>query len=305
MSVQPLYRRGDTVDRAFIVSKGPVLVGLPGRDPHSIEANSIVVGTLEFLLADVHHTQRRLFDLYLGQAGEATGITLDVVAEMINQFHFGYNSNIFLGRLIEFTNHAFAESRRDLKDVLRPYQRRARLYVRMVDKLYDIGVRHQLRMLCDLAALRRDTALYRDGELYGRPSVFHAVVSPPSTRSRYVELYKKNSLICREGSRGKQMFVLLSGKIVVMAEGLYVATIETPGEAFGELSLFLDGKRTATLIAEEDTNVLTIEHKNIRHFVRHRCPTFFMSSAQALAERVYQNVTRIDRMYALANGPNP
>jgi CRP-like cAMP-binding protein len=172
----------------------------------------------------------------------------------------------------------------------------------MVDILFDLGTRHDIPSVKDLAVSCREHEMYQDGTVYGRPQVMHAIVSPPSARSRFIELYKRNTLICREGNIGKQLYILLNGRISVSIEGTYVASIHAPGEAFGELSLFLEGRRTATLVAEEDTNVYVVEHKNIRQFVRHNSPRLFFSTAESLTQRIMHNVRRIRRMEQMARG---
>lgn len=290
---RPIYAKGEVADGAYIVTRGSLKVDFGSGVHHLLPAQNVVVGTLELMLPEV---ETRLFSLEFRGSSKIASIDERTVREMITGFRFGYNTNIFLAQVLGITNDLYIEADKKSKRVLRDYRRRAELLVKMVDVLAELAERHRIPTLVKLAEAYRQEEMYTDGSAYRRPNIIHAVLSPPTARSRFVELFKKNTLICREGGMGKKMYVLLEGKISVSSGGNYVGTIEQAGEAFGELALFLDGRRTATLVAEEDSHVYVVEHSNIRQFVRYKCPSLFLHLAESLSARILQNLNRIERL---------
>jgi CRP-like cAMP-binding protein len=65
------------------------------------------------------------------------------------------------------------------------------------------------------------------------------------------------SELVRQGDPGNEFFVLLSGKADVVRDGRQVDVIG-PGEFFGELALFDDAPRNATVVAAEAVSLVVI-----------------------------------------------
>lgn len=79
-------------------------------------------------------------------------------------------------------------------------------------------------------------------------------------------IYKKNTKICKEGDAGDWMFIIESGEVSVIKKGNDNIPIEVSvlqnGDIAGEMSLFGQQKRSATLLAKKDTKVWILDHKN-------------------------------------------
>jgi CRP-like cAMP-binding protein len=58
--------------------------------------------------------------------------------------------------------------------------------------------------------------------------------------------YEKGDIICRQGTSGQEMFFIKEGEVAVFLDDTCVATLG-PGEIFGEISLFYNVKRSATI----------------------------------------------------------
>jgi cAMP-dependent protein kinase regulator len=69
--------------------------------------------------------------------------------------------------------------------------------------------------------------------------------------------------IVRQGQAGDEFFVLGSGEAVVRRGGADVARLG-PGDFFGELALFDDAPRNATVVAESGVTVLAIGRAGFR-----------------------------------------
>jgi CRP-like cAMP-binding protein len=77
--------------------------------------------------------------------------------------------------------------------------------------------------------------------------------------------YKDGSIIFEENSIGKEMYIILSGKVKITKEKdnleTTLATLEE-GDFFGEMSLFDNNPRSATTKASGDVRLLEINQKN-------------------------------------------
>lgn len=73
-----------------------------------------------------------------------------------------------------------------------------------------------------------------------------------------MENYKKGDIIIREGEKAREILTLVSGKVGVFSNGYKLTEISEQGKILGELSVILNRPRTASLIALEDTTILTL-----------------------------------------------
>ncbi len=77
--------------------------------------------------------------------------------------------------------------------------------------------------------------------------------------------YKDGSIIFAEDSVGKEMYIIISGKVKIIKEKDTVETILATleeGEFFGEMSLFDNNPRSATVKAIGNVKLLEINQKN-------------------------------------------
>lgn len=103
-------------------------------------------------------------------------------------------------------------------------------------------------------------------------------------------LYEDGEAIVRQGEVGSSMFVIRSGRV-----GIYVESEEGrellrhlgPGDCFGELALFDNDVRSATVEAEGSARVLTLDKRTLlRRF--YEDPSLAYRVVKTLATRVRQ-----------------
>jgi CRP/FNR family transcriptional regulator, cyclic AMP receptor protein len=95
---------------------------------------------------------------------------------------------------------------------------------------------------------------------------------------------KAGHVLMREGGRGEEFFLVLSGFVRVERGGTVVATLGS-GEFFGEISLVDHGPRTATVTCDTDCRVLVLGHREFDSLLD-RFPAVQGKVLRALAERV-------------------
>lgn len=107
---------------------------------------------------------------------------------------------------------------------------------------------------------------------------------------RFVQEYKAGEAIFREGDIGKEMFVILSGKVSIVrhvdqGERALLAEL-AEGEMFGEMALVAEGRRFATaLVTEDETKVVRIDQARFVYLVSQQ-PAFALSVIRMMAQRL-------------------
>ena len=110
------------------------------------------------------------------------------------------------------------------------------------------------------------------------------------------ESFANGAVIVRMGEPGSTLFVVKSGRVEVVRDqeggpGITLATFG-PGEFFGELSIFDGEKRSATVIAIEDTETVTLGRFDVMRVVGHD-PQVGLSLLRALSLRLRQTDERL------------
>ena len=65
-------------------------------------------------------------------------------------------------------------------------------------------------------------------------------------------------VLLAEGDGGGDLFILLSGELAVLRDGVKITTISQPGTVVGEISVLLGTKSTATVRAERESKVRVV-----------------------------------------------
>jgi CRP/FNR family transcriptional regulator, cyclic AMP receptor protein len=85
---------------------------------------------------------------------------------------------------------------------------------------------------------------------------------------------RRGHLIFAEGQKGDRLFVVLAGKVKISrssADGREnILALLGPSELFGEVSLFDPGPRTATATALTDATMASLDHDELREWLRSR-----------------------------------
>lgn len=95
--------------------------------------------------------------------------------------------------------------------------------------------------------------------------------------------YRPGAELVAQGGRTGAMYVLKSGHIEVVRDGVSIAVIDQPGAIFGEISVLLDVPNSATVRALGASEVFVIE--NAAAALQSR-PEWAMQIAKILARRV-------------------
>jgi len=105
---------------------------------------------------------------------------------------------------------------------------------------------------------------------------------------KLVDKYAAGEIICKEGDEGRDMFIIKSGKVEVLKEmgedSMVLATLG-PKEFVGEMALFGVNKRTATVRAVTDTEVVVVTKMMLETQYK-KIPDWLVSMIKTLASRI-------------------
>ena len=75
----------------------------------------------------------------------------------------------------------------------------------------------------------------------------------------------KGTVIFKKDTAGKEMYVILEGKVKVIDDGKVIAVLGK-GEMFGEMALLSPEKRSATVVAEESSSLFVLTASTFQQF---------------------------------------
>jgi len=101
--------------------------------------------------------------------------------------------------------------------------------------------------------------------------------------------YEKGDLIVKEGARDGRLFVVVSGEVSVVKDlggpSEKMLRVLRSDNYFGEMALIDDYVRTASVVANEQTEVLSLDQWNIREEIR-KYPSIAIELLQTLGRRL-------------------
>jgi CRP-like cAMP-binding protein len=96
---------------------------------------------------------------------------------------------------------------------------------------------------------------------------------------------REGKVLIREGTRGREFFVLLDGAVEVTKADRRINQLG-PGDFFGEIALIAPStERTATVTASTDVEALVVTAQNFRGLLQ-RSPEIKLKVLEAVAERL-------------------
>jgi len=99
--------------------------------------------------------------------------------------------------------------------------------------------------------------------------------------------FAKGELIIRKGSPGKNLYIILSGKVEVRGEKNIRITTLGKGDVFGEMSLLSGDPVGADIKVVEDAKVLYLQSRSFRKIL-HKFPSLQLYLARLLSKRLAQ-----------------
>ncbi|KQC12172.1 MAG: hypothetical protein APR63_03335 [Desulfuromonas sp. SDB] len=122
-----------------------------------------------------------------------------------------------------------------------------------------------------------------------------------------LKIFTKGETIFAEGEKGQIMYVIIKGKVrictIIPGVGEEALAFYGPGEIIGEMALIEASKRSATVIAEEETETIGFKREKLIEFMQ-EFPAAGLNIlwvlVRTLAERLRATNERLKPIFALA-----
>jgi serine/threonine protein phosphatase PrpC len=82
-----------------------------------------------------------------------------------------------------------------------------------------------------------------------------------------VAAFKNNDVVIKEGDRGEELYIVLSGKVKVVRGGAQLATLE-PGEHVGEMALIRSQPRSANVVSDGESELMVLRRRDFFEILR-------------------------------------
>jgi len=286
---EPLYTTGQLADRAFLLRTGEIEYWITDKDTVTLSGSNIIVGASELLIAiNRKEAVPRHASLVLpGPATQLSPIPAAKLASYITNWTIGFSVAHHIAETITKLHPLLAEKMNRLAETERFSRDLARSFVETLQLLEESSGNRQFPWLVSIMDKGKVTEAYNFG-LSIRDVVEEKKIDVTSEKlAQYKQVYLKETVICKEGEKAEDMFILMEGKIEVRIKNNPIDIISRKGTIIGEMGLILAQPRTATLRALEKTHVIRINAKDMASIFKNDPGTFFnMISSLAFRERI-------------------
>ncbi|HOY66020.1 MAG TPA: cyclic nucleotide-binding domain-containing protein [Candidatus Ozemobacteraceae bacterium] len=132
------------------------------------------------------------------------------------------------------------------------------------------------------------------------PSIYNAVMRPPETPEQ-TQRFSTGSILCRKGSIGDKLFILLEGVVEVVLGPNHRVQIARPGSIFGEIAVLLnleaatpEMRRTADVVCATPVSAIVIGLD--------QAAAFFREKPEILTNLLFALTDRMEETLQLENG---
>jgi len=117
---------------------------------------------------------------------------------------------------------------------------------------------------------------------------------------KYGQTFQPRQIIIREGEMGQEVYLIISGKVVVtekIEKGSYrILNSLGPGEIFGEMAMLENAPRSATLISATPVKILALTAENFQTIFRAH-PRWGYKLMGALGKRIQKAFFQVEEHY--------
>ena len=102
---------------------------------------------------------------------------------------------------------------------------------------------------------------------------------------KFLERFRKGDILCSEGDASRDLYFLVSGTLDIIKGKRKISEVHKSGVPIGEISFLLNTKRTATVQAKTDGQVVRVPKDKIDQFLR-ELPSLAWRISKVLARRL-------------------
>jgi CRP-like cAMP-binding protein len=301
-----LYSVGQYADCAYLLRSGEIEYQITDKDSVRLSGNGIIVGASEILLA---MRRKEMVKRHASLIKSSPDTQLSVIpaanlASFITTYAIGFSVAHHIAIMTTKLHPLLANKMSRMGETERYTCDLARVYVESLRLLEQESGNKNFPWLFTLIEKGKDAEVYNFG-LSIADAVEEKKIDVASAKlSQYRKIYPKGAVICKEGEKAEDMFILAEGKIDVRVKNHTVDIISHKSAIIGEMGLILGQPRTATLRALEDCNLVRINANDMENVFKNDPDTFF-NMLSSLATRERSNCKKIREYSNKAEQPEP
>jgi len=284
-----LYSIGQYADCAYLLRGGEIEYRITDKDSIRLSGNGIIVGASEILLAmSRKEAVPRHASLARGSAEtQINAIPAAKLASFITTYAVGFSVAHHIAETITKLHPLLANKMSRLDETERFSRDLARFCVESLQLLEQEAGDRNFPWLITLIAKGKAGEAYTFGLSMDEEAEEKKLDVSSNNLTQYKQFYPKDTVICKEGEKAEDMFILVEGKIEVSIRNRPIDIINRKSMIIGEMGLILGQPRTATLRALADSNVIRINARDMENIFKSDPDTFFnMLASLAFRERV-------------------
>lgn len=288
-----LYSLSAEPEDAYLLADGNVFFFVTDYDKYSIKGKNLILGSTEIIL-------NRLLNMKTPRIESAVAEQSSVIKRMpagrflasMNTYSFVLNVSMVLARQVMLTNLIINKNLSSLEGDEKKNRELSSEYYRIVHRLKREYEKRKYPWLSEILRKYENSLTYKRGEAFER-SAEPTKISTSKALSGKMTEYPRGSIICEEGQPGDEMYILQSGTIDVYIGGNRVTSVSDTGYVFGEISLLIGEKRTATLKAKNDIVLTKIKKADLPD-VAAKQNDILTGIATSLARKHFYNIMKIN-----------
>ena len=289
-----LYKAGEPAAEAFLLHSGEIEYWVNDSDYITLSGSNIVVGASELLIAmNKKEAIRRHSSLVAVPGARYSRIPAEKLASFIKTYAVGFSVAHHIAETITKLHSVLSEKMNRLHETERSLRDISRTYVEVIGLLENESQSKHFPWLFSLVEKAKNSAAYNFGLAFTTVSEDKKIDISNENLAQYKQVYPTGSIICKEGEKGSDMFILMDGKIEVRIKNNPIDIIVKKGTIIGEMGLILGTPRTATLRALEDVHVVKIGSGDMDSIFQNDPGTFF-NMVSSLAFRENDNCEKIN-----------
>lgn len=285
---ETMYATGQYADRAFLLRGGEIEYWITDKDSVILGGSNIIVGASELLIAmNRKEAVKRHAGLVRPEATALSPIPAAKLASIITTYAIGFSVAHHIAETITKLHPLLADKMNKLNETERFSRELAKAFVDTLTLLEQESGNRQFPWLLTLFDKGKTAEAYNFGLSISDVVEEKQIDVTSANLAQYRQTYQKDAVICKEGEKAEDMFILMEGRIEVRIKNNPIDIISRKGTIIGEMGLILGQPRTATLKAMESTHVIRINARDMGNIFKNDPATFFnMISSLAFRERI-------------------
>ncbi|MDY6933918.1 MAG: cyclic nucleotide-binding domain-containing protein [Spirochaetota bacterium] len=294
--MEKIFNSYDEANCAYLLRNGNVYFEIQDGELYKITGRNLIVAASEIILnfnSDSYYY--RSYNLYKDDDSELDEISPKNLKKLIHKYSIGYNLNIFLAKMIKITNEILSKRQSTQTEDVRVVHEIAKTYFDIANSLLDLGKKTKFPDIIQLGERFKNELIFETGKIFSHQKSGMQLEVKKEVLDEFNISYSPNSIICKEGEEGSEMYILNKGMIGVLINENEVARIDKPGTVIGEIALLLGETRTATLRAIDRVVLSIIKKDNLQEFHRTH-EDIFLQISETLSKRIYNNFQIIENI---------